>query len=404
MLIAWNTWITSVGLFQHKLGGTPLASSYEALLASVFSTTNLATLALFLFAKQRFSVSFNNAAKVGFGLVANATVFAVAILVARTVADAYVFLDATLLLVAMSAVAGAMMASVLALVSSMNPIYVQAINVGQGVAGLVPSIVSLISHVSAPPPTRPFLVLEAREEVPPTFSSLVPFIVSIGLSVVSLVGLAYLPRHSSSLEGFSEIVDSDREDEELNAPSVDNSTQLKRILWDTKEYSFSIFWDFVVTLAVFPALTVSIQSVRQADPDASRIFKDLFTPIMFIVFNLGDLFGKFLPGLSAFLITSPQRLLRLSLARTLFVPLLLLCNMPLNSGGGSSLLPRVFGDAEFMFLVFTIGLTNGWVASNVFMVGPASAGAGTEGVAADGLVFWMTVGLAVGGGLSNFFV
>jgi hypothetical protein len=56
---------------------------------------------------------------------------------------------------------------------------------------------------------------------------------------------------------------------------------------------FNVFW---VTIGVFPALTVEMQSTENCSSDA-RFFNDLFIPFLFVAFNLGDFTGRTLAGM-----------------------------------------------------------------------------------------------------------
>jgi hypothetical protein len=53
----------------------------------------------------------------------------------------------------------------------------------------------------------------------------------------------------------------------------------------------SLFWTYFVTLAIFPVWTSELSSIRQCE-STSRLSNDLFSPMSFVVFNLGDLLGR----------------------------------------------------------------------------------------------------------------
>ncbi|KAI8608073.1 hypothetical protein BC830DRAFT_1156890, partial [Chytriomyces sp. MP71] len=283
MLLAWNTWITCVALFRAKLAGTGLETTFEAWLSFVFSTANLATLTLLMLARiplgsvrlplARSLASLSSSVKVTAGLVTNACVFIAMVVLSKTPLDASLFFSLALGLVGLSAIAGALMASVMAIVSELHPFYAQCVSMGQGIAGLVPSVVALFapsgSHASSP--------------------SMTPFYVSIAFSLLSLVGLNALPATPSEC-GFAEVsLKRMEEDEDIMDPddtTHDESACLKRVLWKTREFSAAMLIDFTLTLAVFPPLTVSVL------PVSPHWDKSVFTAVMFIVFNVGDLVGK----------------------------------------------------------------------------------------------------------------
>lgn len=105
-------------------------------------------------------------------------------------------------------------------------------------------------------------------------------------------------------------------------------------------------------------------------PTNPRIHPFLFSAVHFLVFNLGDFSGRFICSFPALLIWSAKRLLILSLSRTLFVPLFLMCNVqrPLTSIPTS---PIISSDFLFLLIMFAFGLSNGYVSSLCMMSAPS---------------------------------
>ncbi|PWY98765.1 hypothetical protein BCV70DRAFT_201562 [Testicularia cyperi] len=207
-----------------------------------------------------------------------------------------------------------------------------------------------------------------------------------------------------------------------------------KVKWDC----FAIAFVFIVTLSLFPALTSSVQSVYT---DASRhrtgngaldlTSPQLFVPFHFLFFNASDLLGRTLPSLSPrAMIRKARALVSLSLARVVFVPLLMACNVvstsqrtgpitnlpsaPGQSGGapqdsgGFGWLASILqsSDAPFFALMLLLGLSNGLTSTCIMIAGPTrsklinSKGASEGPLAATLLSFWLCVGLAIGSGLS----
>ncbi|KAG8213954.1 equilibrative nucleoside transporter [Butyriboletus roseoflavus] len=121
-------------------------------------------------------------------------------------------------------------------------------------------------------------------------------------------------------------------------------------------FMFSIAYVFTVTLAVFPAITARVQPVNP------RIHPLLFTAVHYLVFNIGDLVGRHSCTFPRLLVWSPKKILAMSLSRTLFVPLILLCNVyrPTTTTPVS---PIINSDILFMIILLTMGYTNGFVSS-----------------------------------------
>jgi solute carrier family 29 (equilibrative nucleoside transporter), member 1/2/3 len=116
--------------------------------------------------------------------------------------------------------------------------------------------------------------------------------------------------------------------------------------------------------SVFPAITISIV------PTNRTIHPLLFSSLHFLIFSVGDWFGRYLCGIPRLLIWSARRLLSLSLARTLFIPLFLACNIQ-RDASSPSVPPLISSDVAYMMLLFAFGLTNGYVSSMCLMSAPS---------------------------------
>ncbi|KAB5593247.1 Equilibrative nucleoside transporter [Ceratobasidium theobromae] len=138
-------------------------------------------------------------------------------------------------------------------------------------------------------------------------------------------------------------------------------------------YNIAVFYVFVVTLAVFPAITTSILPVNS--PDQSIIFNPLiFSALHFLNFNVADLIGRALSTAKPISPTSDTRLLLYSLARTIFVPLLLLCNVQHKPVFGPLMYdpkPIFSSDVAYMLILFAFGVTNGHASTLILMAAPS---------------------------------
>lgn len=102
--------------------------------------------------------------------------------------------------------------------------------------------------------------------------------------------------------------------------------------------------------SVYPAVTVRVQSVNSAVPSV------LFTAVHFFVFASADLIGRQTCSFPRFLAWSSKKILTLSLARTLFIPLLFLCNVHRP-------VPAIINsDIFYMLLLFAMSYTNGFIS------------------------------------------
>jgi equilibrative nucleoside transporter 1/2/3 len=197
----------------------------------------------------------------------------------------------------------------------------------------------------------------------------------------------------------------------------------------------AILSTFAVTLAVFPTITALIRplglSMRAgaAGPEGvagvaraprgragetssgggtSSMYASLFTPTLFVLFNLGDLLGRGLAGLVP--VTNGRRLLLLSSARLLFVPLFLACALGSQShhradgsaAGGGLLLSAPaasvasLGDTPALALLLLLGMTNGYCASCGFTAAPDRVEEGDKEWVGRAMPLFLNVGLTIG--------
>jgi solute carrier family 29 (equilibrative nucleoside transporter), member 1/2/3 len=197
----------------------------------------------------------------------------------------------------------------------------------------------------------------------------------------------------------------------LNADPIDDSDELKVDLLLDKEWSasstllptlkkirvtaLSVFFVFLVTLALFPSITVKISSQRECDASASRFNNDLFLPFMFVLFNGGDLLGRVLSGITKLGVTV-DNILPLALSRSIFIPLFLLCNVT------DSALPHVFkSDAWPCTFMILFGISSGFLANVAMMVGPTLVSPRNAALAGNIMVLCLAVGL-FGGSIASF--
>jgi len=116
--------------------------------------------------------------------------------------------------------------------------------------------------------------------------------------------------------------------------------------------------------SVFPPITMSITSTR---PNVNPL---LFGAYHFLVFNVADFGGRTICAHPSVVIWSAKRLLTLSLARTLFVPLFLMCNIQRSSLAPPST-PIINSDILYMLILIIFGFSNGYVSSLCMMSAPS---------------------------------
>ena len=176
-------------------------------------------------------------------------------------------------------------------------------------------------------------------------------------------------------------------------------------------YRFAAFFTFAVSLSVFPAVISSVCAAENgatsppclANPArvnggdlSNRFLGDLWTPLLFLVFNASDLCGRV--GASAFPKKAPKgsSVVCFALARVFFIPLLLACNVVTSSQRWS--FPGWFRESDFApaFLTASLAYTNGHLGSVCMMWGPARAPLAKRSAEGVAMSLALTLGLGIG--------
>ncbi|CAG7854039.1 SubName: Full=Uncharacterized protein {ECO:0000313/EMBL:CCA69561.1} [Serendipita indica DSM 11827] len=175
--------------------------------------------------------------------------------------------------------------------------------------------------------------------------------------------------------------DTAREGAAESEPSA--SISFWKVWWTNAMYNVSVMIIYIVTLALFPAVTAAVRSVR---PDAKP---QVFTAVHFLVYNSSDWFGRFICSFRIFQIWSRKKLMALSVSRIVFVVLFLACNVNLSATppetgtdpalrslhtkpeGSSGDVPLINSDAAFFALLAAFGVSNGWLTSLIMMAAPS---------------------------------
>lgn len=180
-------------------------------------------------------------------------------------------------------------------------------------------------------------------------------------------------------------------DSSSSAHAVSDKVDLFDLAFTVRYYAASIFFVFVVTLAVFPGITSSIHSVN---PGLGRFFRDLFTPFTLILFNAGDFVGRLLA--SRWHSTCATRVCGASLVRFAFFPLLMLCN--LRNEHGAVITHVVFrSDVLALGILLACAVSNGLVSTLALMHYPRLLRSNKEKELGGTVMFFiLSLGLTAG--------
>ncbi|XP_033932969.1 equilibrative nucleoside transporter 1-like isoform X3 [Pseudochaenichthys georgianus] len=156
--------------------------------------------------------------------------------------------------------------------------------------------------------------------------------------------------------------------------------------------ALSVCFTFTVTIGTFPAITADTKSTL-----ARGSWERYFIPVScFLLFNLSDWAGR---SLTAFCMWPPSdsRILPVSIiSRLVFPPLFMLCNVRPRQN-----LPVFFlHDGWFILFMVLFAFSNGYLASLCMCFGPKKVLPHEAETAGAVMAFFLSLGLALGAGLS----
>ncbi|KAH7049626.1 equilibrative nucleoside transporter, partial [Linnemannia elongata] len=273
--------------------------------------------------------------------------------------------------------------------------HVQGVMLGQGLAGAGVAISQIVTQILSPPKGTTY----ADETEGLEHSAFLFFLFALGYTLFAVLAQALLIR----LPIYEFYTEEQPQTNRRLAEEEAEQRQTERVNhYRSTMLYISITLIFALTLSLFPSLTALVESTNTA-PDRARVFGDLFVPLHFLIYNLGDWTGRSLPSFALFSpnTTHPTRRQQLryllsAFGRCIFIPIFLTANLPIPED--TRLLPLLIRRDEIWFLlVFLFALSNGYLGSLIMMVGPACV-LGGENKARAGvkLGFWLTTGLAMG--------
>ncbi|KAG2051349.1 hypothetical protein BDR06DRAFT_595941 [Suillus hirtellus] len=414
ILLPWNVLITATSFFLSRLVGSPLRATFASYLTTTSNVFNVFALAHATATSKKSSPSrrvFWSAASVTliiillffstFGYYQPSTFFFFAILCAISLAICVSYLST-------AAFAGA---------SLFGAPYMQSMISGQAAIAVVVSVVQVVTSTlsvwgSTPETIAAFI---SNDGIGDGMAEQDSARIFFGISALFMVStfmayawMAQLPAYKATvgileqkvkLEGALGSTDETASGglvfRDTNQASLEERNQIIRVFKANIHYELALAYVYVITLAIFPVITITIQPTN---PNTHPL---LFTAIHFLMFNLGDFFGRYICSFPIVITWSATRILAFSVVRTLFIPIFLLCN---TVQGPSRGLPVISSDFVYMLLVGALGLSNGYV-STLCMLGASSLEHNPrlrqrrEDIPTASTVagFCLIVGLAIGG-------
>lgn len=360
VLLPWNVIITAMPFFLSRLANSPLRSTFSSYLTTTFTVSNF----IFL-AHATVTVKTTSPSRQTRSSIIWLTILTFFLILSTYFVPSPGILFLFVLFNAVGqAMAGAyLQTSVIAVGSLFGPSAIQSMMAGQAAVAVVVSGVQVISSAASVAGKPRSYVSDGSPEEQSAFIffalSTVFLLVSAGVHTW-LIRMPVYKLVAASLEKNQ--ADAIQEDErrELSTAMQSDKANVMRVAKMNIVYEVAVAYVFLVTLAVFPPITTSI---KPTNPNTHPL---LFTAIHFLVFNIGDYLGRYVCSFPKLLVWSANRLLALSLVRTLFIPVFLMCNVQ-RGPMTVEYVPIISSDFLFMVILCLFGLSNGYVSSLCLM-------------------------------------
>lgn len=253
----------------------------------------------------------------------------------------------------------------------------QGIMMGQGLAGIMPALVSLVATTAGD---------SVDYSSAKSWSTAFSFFVATAIAGLSLFVFTRSKDEKKDLEEEPFIGEDLTASTELRRPESPADEEpapevpIRALAEKLKAPAFSIIFTFMVTLSfpIFAELVEPNNSTSQA-----------MVPIAFVVWNGGDLIGRSICAREKYVIKGSKRLVTYALLRFFFIPAFFLCNVK----GRGAVIPS---DIFYLLLQLLFGITSGHLSSSS-MMSPGQYVDKHELSAAGGyMTLCLTVGLALG--------
>jgi len=286
---------------------------------------------------------------------------------------------------------------ILGVAGKFPPAYMGAVFSGQAVGGIFASGTNVV-----------VLALGAT----PTQSAFFCFVLSVVFLITALVAYGVATRTDFYQHYLGEKPVSDLEtkpedskllQEKDCSPRLPVKVNPGRVMLDILPYACAVLLTFLVTLGSFPAITMQVVSTLEPE---TRWAKTFYIPVAcFLLFNIGDYIGRFLAGLVQ--LPKPGKTgayvtLLLAIARFVFIPLFLMCNVRPGDRGITDV--HFESDIVYIIIMSLFSITNGYVGSICMISGPQVVRPEEAQTAASLMVAMLGLGLGMGAFLSNYFV
>jgi equilibrative nucleoside transporter 1/2/3 len=252
-------------------------------------------------------------------------------------------------------------------------------------AGSAVAFFQILSALAVPPSTS----YDTPTEIDLSRSAFLYFLCAFIISFLTLISYFILIRLPLFLHYVS------TRERVITTQDLYDTNSIKVTFDKIRILAFTVGLVFFATLSVFPSITASIKSVVE-DEGKSKFRQDyLFIPLHFLIFNLGDWFGRCLPSLQFFVVVDSAKLARMSIARFMFLPIFLMCNVDVNSSGNRILPLVINNDLIYFLILWLFAVSSGYVSTLTMMAAPQVEGV-VKDLAGTIMTFCLVFGLTIG--------
>ncbi|XP_047530314.1 equilibrative nucleoside transporter 3 [Vanessa atalanta] len=254
------------------------------------------------------------------------------------------FIITMVTVVIMTAASAVFIGGLVGIASRFSKEYMAAVISGQSLGGIIAAVAQIISLAFKISPLHSALIYFCIADI---------MVIASFMSYVLLYKIDFFTYHI--LRGSGGM-----------ATNRHREVSMLLILKKIWVYAFSIFAVFGISMAVYPAVTVLVESHPiTSGTDWNNIF---FVPVVnYLIFNCGDYAGRLVAG---FLLRPNNQwvIAGASVLRIIGIPMLMLCNAQPRKH-----LPVVFlWDYEYILIMIVFAFTNGYL-TNIIMINSTRA-------------------------------
>lgn len=364
----WNCFLSASDYFQDRFKSNPiLSNNYSSTMMTISTITS--TLFNYYLSRNQNNINYMNRLKNGNYLqMIIFLIMTISILIIPKNWINFYFIFVMLNVLVTSIGSCLTQVGMMALVNIEGSFYANATVVGNAIAGVLPSISMILAVIS-----NPLIDLNINNnnnnkieteiqnsEIDRSSDAIKYFITSVLMAILAQISIFIMEYYEKKSIYIPELNNEETENEEIETleDRIGETNKLNKNyigfkqLWSKLKYvELTIILTFSLTL-IFPVFASNVESIK--------ISKKLFVPLAFLIWNIGDLFGRIICAIPFLLIKREIILISYSILRLLFIPLFLMCNI--NNKGNNKI-----GDFGYLLIQFLFGLTNGQLFSSSYM-------------------------------------